>query len=112
MAAITHHATDQGRVVWIGADLDAVSRAERNRSSWDRLFLNSIYWAGRRPLAGVSTWPAGQAVAVVIAQEIHEVEQLPEALVMARSLRAKHIPATFFIRASLARATVHLKELA
>lgn len=112
MVAITHHATDQGRVVWIGAGLDAVSRAERNRSSWERLFLNSIYWAGRRPLAGISTWPAGQAVAVVVAQEIHEVEQLPEALVMARSLRAKHIPATFFIRASLARATVHLKELA
>lgn len=96
--AVTHRSTGRGRVVWFGPGLSAVSPNEAKRLSWERLFLNGVYWVGRRPLAAVSNWPANQSVAVVVAQEVHEASELPEALAMAKTLQDRQIPATFFIR--------------
>ena len=111
MTAITHRASGEGRVVWIGSGINAVGRSERNRPSWEKLFLNSVRWAGRRPLAAVSNWPGGLGVAVVVAQEVRDGADLPDAVTMARAFHERQIPATFFVGMSQNGSSERVREL-
>lgn len=109
--AITYHAYAKGRAVWIGPGLHGVSLPSQDRPSWEKLFLNSLHWAGRRTLAGVSFWPSGNPAAAVIAGEVRSSADLATATKAARELGAIGLASTLFLDPQLFDHNVSFSQL-
>ena len=98
--AIVETTIASARAVYWGFDLRAVV----NRP-WDRALAlivarNSVAWAAGIPSATVEPWPDGKRSAAVFAQDVED--EFANARYSLDSLRAAHVPGTYFVVSRLA----------
>lgn len=99
------------RVVWFGFRETLAGPRQAERAVLNQYLLDSVRWAGRRPLASVAAWPSHRSSAVLVAaQGIQDAAAIQPA---ARLLREENIPGTFFIPGPVAsRAPGLVRQLA
>jgi len=93
VAAAVVRTPQGGRVAWFGPRLD------QGATPMDSLRLmtlvrNGVLWAAGVPAAHPGTWPGGRRAAVVFSMEVES--QPGNAAPVARVLRAREVPGTFF----------------
>jgi peptidoglycan/xylan/chitin deacetylase (PgdA/CDA1 family) len=98
--AVVQTTVDRSRVVYWGFDLRSVVDRPWDRALALRLTRNSIAWAARVPLATIEPWPDGKAAAAVFAQDVED--EFANARNALDSLRAIHVPGTYYLVTRLA----------
>ena len=98
-AAWTGNTPAGGRIVWFGFRLGH-GASERDEEHIVRLLRNGVWWAAGVPVAEVAPWPYGNRSALLITQDVES--QFANAAALARLVRQKAVPATFFVVSQLA----------
>jgi peptidoglycan/xylan/chitin deacetylase (PgdA/CDA1 family) len=98
----------RARAVYWGYDLRAV--ADR---PWDRALAllvtrNSVAWAAGIPLSTTEPWPDGKRSAAVFAEDVED--EFANARYALDSLRAAHVPGTYFVVSRLAEHNADLAQ--
>ncbi len=101
-AGIVYGTYGKGRFVWMGFDINSVIGIQQEDYIYmEALFNNSLNWLSRLPIAIVKDWPSNyDAAAVVIPVLSKDPGNIKNILPI---LNAEKIPATFFVRPSLAQ---------
>ena len=95
------HDLSRGRVVYFGFEAGTVVDRAWERAIMGLLVRNAVALAAGIPLAGPDPWPAGHAVAAVIAQDVED--EFENARLALDTLRSAGMPGTFFVVSDLAR---------
>ena len=99
--AIIQTTVGAARAVYWGFDLTSVVDRPWERAIALRLTRNSIAWAARVPLATIEPWPNGKAVVAVFAEDVED--EFTNGQYALDSLRAAHVPGTYFMVSRLAQ---------
>lgn len=106
--AIVQSTIGGSRVVYWGFDLRSVAARPWDRALALRLTRNSIAWAAHIPLATIEPWPEGKAAAAVFAQDVED--EFANARHALDSLRAIHVPGTYYLVTRLAEREASLSR--
>ena len=98
--AIVETTIGRARAVYWGFDLRAVVNRPWDRALALLVARNSIAWAAGMPFATIEPWPGGKRSAAVFAQDVED--EFANAQYALDSLRAAHVPGTYFVVSRLA----------
>ena len=98
--AIVETTLGRARAVYWGYDLRAVAHRPWDLALALLVTRNSVAWAAGVPLATVEPWPNGKRNAAVFAQDVED--EFTNARFALDSLRAAHVPGTYFVVSRLA----------
>jgi peptidoglycan/xylan/chitin deacetylase (PgdA/CDA1 family) len=99
-AAIAHARVGRARVAYWGFDLSRVAPRGYSRQIALRLTKDAVMWTAGLPIARVLPWPHGRVAAAVLAQDVED--QFTNGRFALDSLRAAHVPGTYYLISRLA----------
>jgi peptidoglycan/xylan/chitin deacetylase (PgdA/CDA1 family) len=87
-----------GRVAWFGFRVGH-GASGRDEEQLARLLRNGVWWAAGVPVVEISAWPHGNQAALLLSQDVES--QFANSANLARLVRDKAVPATFFVVSQL-----------